>query len=219
MPCYYHKWNVKTTILGKFWHFWHVWYWHHTSGMNGKILFHEESSGGWREYETQPLVEVSALCSIIISATYPKGSLLEQVENENQEETGKWPLKQRQKCCQRLYKITTTMFKKHFWDATTAHHLSLSLAVVTNHLLLLYGHPYRVMGGPLCFTPMIYFFALEAEERRPWNICRDVGMWCNFITQIRWAYLYPLHFEGAKTCKLLGDFSSISALSSLITYE
>jgi len=37
------------------------------------------------------------------------------------------------------------------------------------------------------------------------------------ITQIRWVYLYPLHFEGAKTCKLLGDFSSISALSSLIT--
>ena len=49
-----------------------VWYWHHTSGMNGKILFHEESSGGWREYETQPLVEVSALCSIIISAIYPQ---------------------------------------------------------------------------------------------------------------------------------------------------
>ena len=49
-----------------------VWYWHHTSGMNGKILFHEESSGGRRKYETQPLVGVSALCSIIISATYPQ---------------------------------------------------------------------------------------------------------------------------------------------------
>jgi len=48
----------------------------------------------------------------------------------------------------------------------------------------------------LLFRALVY----EAEERRPAGPLQDVGMRCNFITQIRgWTYLYHLHFEGRKS--------------------
>jgi len=66
-------------------------------------------------------------------------------------------------------------------------------------------------GRPLCFTPVVYYYFLPCnlpdQRMPPWNLCQDVGMWYNFIMQIRGeGCLYPLHFEG-ENLQILPAFS------------
>jgi len=90
-----------------------------------------------------------------------------------------------------------------------------------------YGWPYVVMDRPLCLTHVIYlliyylfFFRaalFEAEQRRRAGPLPDVGMWCNFITQIRGRrYLYPLDSDGRKSANFtpqLGDSATLNSCS------
>jgi len=91
-----------------------------------------------------------------------------------------------------------------------------------------YGRPYVVMGRPLCFIPVIYYFfralIFEAEKHRPVGPLpgyRNMVLFYN--ADQRGPYLYPLHFEGRKSANFdphsWAIFLPTSALSSRITSE